>query len=342
MSEGRSRDPDSYRDRKSESPEDGLKSEVGSPNAELENPFAINISHAELNKSDIEHPTSEIKSKSEIVNCESEMEIHHHPEVEKKGFKEYLLEGLMIFIAVMLGFFAESLREHVSENKKAKDYAVTLYSDLKLDTAELDGYLNYFRYATANTDTLLKLLSEADIKQIPSGKLYWFGLFGGAYHIFTPHDATLLEMKNSGSLRFFGDKIINRKLALYDQECQSMKLSEEQGAGIYAETRKARARIFEFKYNEQANDIFHGLRLSSSAGNADPYGMMVASRQAKIDSFKKTNPPLLSYDKTLFNEYIEMVRSRFLYLKVQSADTLKHRATELINLLNKKYDLQDE
>jgi len=25
------------------------------------------------------------------------MEVHHHPEVEKKGIKEYLLEGLMIF-----------------------------------------------------------------------------------------------------------------------------------------------------------------------------------------------------------------------------------------------------
>ena len=34
------------------------------------------------------------------------MEVHHHPKVEKKNFKEYLFEGLMIFLAVMLGFFA--------------------------------------------------------------------------------------------------------------------------------------------------------------------------------------------------------------------------------------------
>ena len=31
------------------------------------------------------------------------MEVHHHPKVEKKNFKEYLLEGLMIFLAVTLG-----------------------------------------------------------------------------------------------------------------------------------------------------------------------------------------------------------------------------------------------
>ena len=39
------------------------------------------------------------------------MEVHHHPHVEKKSFKEYILEGLMIFIAVSMGFAAESLRE---------------------------------------------------------------------------------------------------------------------------------------------------------------------------------------------------------------------------------------
>src|SRR5580698_8981493 len=130
------------------------------------------------------------------------MEVHHHPEVEKKGFKEYLLEGLMIFIAVMMGFFAESLREHISENSRAKEYAATLYSDLKADTIGLDKYLKRINFGAANVDTLMKLLSANDPKDIPSGKLYWYGLFGGMQLGFAPHDATLLEMKNSGSLRF--------------------------------------------------------------------------------------------------------------------------------------------
>jgi len=45
------------------------------------------------------------------------MEVHHHPEVEKKGFKEYLLEGLMIFLAVTMGFIAENIRENISEHR---------------------------------------------------------------------------------------------------------------------------------------------------------------------------------------------------------------------------------
>jgi hypothetical protein len=48
------------------------------------------------------------------------MEVHHHPHVEKKGFKEYCLEFLMIFLAVTLGFFAENIREHIAEKKELR------------------------------------------------------------------------------------------------------------------------------------------------------------------------------------------------------------------------------
>ena len=36
------------------------------------------------------------------------MEVHHHPQIEKKGFKEYFLEFLMVFLAATLGFFNAS------------------------------------------------------------------------------------------------------------------------------------------------------------------------------------------------------------------------------------------
>lgn len=49
------------------------------------------------------------------------MEIHHHPQVEKKGFTEYLLERLMIFLAVTMGFFAETSGE-ISVNMEEQKY----------------------------------------------------------------------------------------------------------------------------------------------------------------------------------------------------------------------------
>ena len=187
------------------------------PQSEIKGHSAFDIPQSEIKISEIEHPKSEIQHHSAFDIPQSAlknvlripeiqttpdipMEVHHHPQVEKKGLKEYLLEGLMIFIAVMMGFFAESLRERITENSRASEYAVTLSSDLKADTAELNEYVAYFKPGTANVDTLIKLLSAADPKQIPTGRLYWFGLFGGLHLLCTPNDATLLEMKSSGSL----------------------------------------------------------------------------------------------------------------------------------------------
>jgi hypothetical protein len=65
------------------------------------------------------------------------MEVHHHPNVEKKGFKEYFLEFLMIFLAVSLGIFAESYRENLVENKKEKQFIETFIEDLKTGTAAI-------------------------------------------------------------------------------------------------------------------------------------------------------------------------------------------------------------
>jgi hypothetical protein len=53
------------------------------------------------------------------------------------------------------------------------------------------------------------------------------------------------------------------------------------------------------------------------------------------DRLNKSNPPLLSYDKTLINQYVELVRSRFLYNNVMLADSLINQLTKLIGELQK-------
>lgn len=256
------------------------------------------------------------------------MEVHHHPNVEKKNFKEYLLEGLMIFLAVTMGFFAESLRENVSEHQRSKEFAASMYIDLKEDTASLARYIKRVKFAASNVDTLMQLLSANDAEHIPSGKLYWYGLFGGLPSIFVPHDATMLEMKSSGSLRFFSKPYVNRMVAGYDQLLQFFKTNDEHQQGIYNEVRKTRSLLFNFKYNEAANAVTQQI--------------YVKYRQSLIDSFMKTNPPLLSYDKVIFNQYIEAVRSRFLKNQVAEADTLKSHAIALIATLRKEFGVENE
>ena len=90
------------------------------------------------------------------------MEVHHHPDLHhrKKNFKEYFLEFLMIFLAVTLGFFAESLREHLSNHSKEKMYIIDIKKDLAADTASLNDYLPSLISRINQTDTLINLLQR--------------------------------------------------------------------------------------------------------------------------------------------------------------------------------------
>jgi len=250
------------------------------------------------------------------------MEVHHHPHVAKKSFKEYFLEFLMIFLAVTLGFIAENIREDITEHQRAKIYAVSMIQDLKADTAQLNNYHKYYTYAANNIDSFMQLLAVNDIKNIPSGKLYWYGLWGGAHNYFIPDDATFQQMKSSGSLSYFKASLANN-VAKYDRLCRLLQTHEEMNKDVYTEVRKTRAMIFDFKYNEMANQVAQKNKVLFS--------------QASINSFISTNPPLLSYDKTLFNEYVELVRSRFLGANVAYSDSLLLQAKVLLTELNKEY-----
>ena len=58
------------------------------------------------------------------------MEVHHHPHVKIQNFKEYFLEFLMIFLAVTMGFFAENVREYISNKEKENKYIIGIVRDL--------------------------------------------------------------------------------------------------------------------------------------------------------------------------------------------------------------------
>lgn len=233
----------------------------------------------------------------------------------------------MIFLAVTLGFFAETIREKITEHRRAGEFAASMLKDLEEDTAQLKSYREYFAYCADNIDTLQQLLSRAEPKDIGSGKLYWYGLFGGAHRYFVPSDETFQQMKSSGSLRFFGKKVA-ADVAKYDRYSRLIESNEEKQQNIYIEVRKLRAQIFDFRYNDIANTI-----VQKNRKNFD---------YRAIDTFLKTNPPLLSYDKTLFNQYVELVRSRFIRASnVAFADSLIKQASVLITDLKIEYHLNE-
>ena len=88
------------------------------------------------------------------------MEVHHHPKLEKKNFKGYFLEFLMIFLAVTMGFLAENLRESLKHKEEILMNMESLASDLYSDVAFFDSQLRRNEYCCNMTDSLIYLLND--------------------------------------------------------------------------------------------------------------------------------------------------------------------------------------
>ncbi|HEY2583995.1 MAG TPA: hypothetical protein VGI43_19455, partial [Mucilaginibacter sp.] len=118
-----------------------------------------------VRKSEAGSPKSENQEIIDQTKSEIKMEVHHHPEVEKKGLKEYILEGLMIFLAVTMGFFAETIREHISDKAKGLEYIKSFAQDLRRDTANFSRLIAY-DHAKASALNNLATCSDS-IKEKP-------------------------------------------------------------------------------------------------------------------------------------------------------------------------------
>ena len=255
------------------------------------------------------------------------MEVHSHTHTERKKWTHYFWEFLMLFLAVTLGFFVENQREHYIEHQRAKVYAASMKANLQVDTAELGQIVYRGTYAAGYLDTFLLLLSTNDIARVPSGKLYWYGLFGGYLRGFQSNDATFQQMKSSGSLRYFSNSRLEQHISNYDQLMRSMEMLTGVDQPVQLEVRKLRAKIFDFKYNNAANNIVRRAVYENF-------------NQVAIDSFIRTNPPLLTFDKTIINEYAELCRSRNLRPQLKNANDALVLATEIIAQLTEQYHLK--
>src|SRR5436189_3617382 len=88
------------------------------------------------------------------------MEVHHQPHAEKKRFKEYLLEFVMIFLAVTMGFISENLREHFAEIKTCKEYLITFQEELTHNKTVIHNYDSVYASILPALDSMVMMISE--------------------------------------------------------------------------------------------------------------------------------------------------------------------------------------
>ena len=135
------------------------------------------------------------------------MEVHKHPHhvTHKKKWIEYLLEFFMLFLAVFLGFVAENIREHLIENERAKELAVSYYNELKGDSISIQTAIGNRQRKDVAFNYMKSYFRDSSIVQCSKAFsinfFYTFATYSPS--IFEPNDAILNQLKNSGSLRYF-------------------------------------------------------------------------------------------------------------------------------------------
>lgn len=156
------------------------------------------------------------------------MEVHHHPQLEHKHkpWKEYLLEGFMIFIAVMMGFIAENIRENITNNEHAEQLTTQLAHDLKADIAELDKVYNGEIKIVKSNDTLINLLQQP-LKTANTSKILWFVARSHSLWPFHPSTGAISAIKNELHLKQFSNSKIIGYIAGYESHTQLLHLVQD-------------------------------------------------------------------------------------------------------------------
>jgi hypothetical protein len=201
-----------------------------------EEPFDSPTNTEPENASDPTEDTKSIYPNQEIKN----METHHHPNAEKKKFKEYLLEFLMIFLAVTMGFISENIREHISENKIAKELAENLYKEVYSDSIIVQQKIATRLTVENACDHFIKYVKDSSLTNTSESfyKDFTVVFFSLDANIFEPKDGILNQLKNSGSLRYFKSNKLQENLGEFSVAIANIRIRNEEDFGFIQSSNK--------------------------------------------------------------------------------------------------------
>lgn len=245
------------------------------------------------------------------------MEVHHHAgHSGKKGWKSYFWEFLMLFLAVFCGFLAEYQLEHKIENNREKQFIKSYIEDLKTDTANISRNIHFRKRKLRTLDSLMFLLSLKDVKGYES-VLYFHGRMMVRNFTFQSNDRTMIQLRNSGSLRLI------RKERAADSMISYQKLVS----------------IISLNQDDERNERYDAFPILSRMFNPFVFDKMVT-----IDGVirPENNPPLRSYDPATREDlafYVHQIKGSN-YIILNRLEILNVQGKNTISFLKKEYHLK--
>lgn len=232
------------------------------------------------------------------------------------------MEFLMIFLAVTLGFFAESLREHMSDNEKQEQYIQSLTEDLEADTARLSHIIAFDEEKVKALSSMYECYDTVSNNLKATSCMGVLIKYSKVNRPFLSNDRTFTQLANGG-FRLLGKEDADSILSY-----QSLyKNVHDFESTVYQEAQDNVRNTL----NELANfKVVAPLQITSTLDGRDT-GSRVLS-----------GPLLFSDDKSLLNKWFNQLQ---LYLRVTKAQAillgqLKSKASSFISFYKKKHNLK--
>jgi hypothetical protein len=231
----------------------------------------------------------------------------------QKHFMHYLFDFLILFLAVVAGFFVDNLREHYVEVQKENQFIHSMIADLNDDIHQLDSTLNRRYDKQVMIDSILWILTSPQREQY-GNELYYYARWLPRINRMYNNDGTLLQLKNAGNLRLIRSIPARESIMKYDQQIRFWNNIQDREESLIQMYYPVLMSMFDARVFEQMVN-----------------GMAIAR--------PKTNPQLLFNDKAHINE----LYSRVHFLKnvntfqIQFAENRRADARSVVALLKKEY-----
>jgi len=254
--------------------------------------------------------TSDIP-KSEI----KKMEVHHHPKIEKKNFKEYLLEGLMIFLAVTLGFFAENIREHITEERNANQFLQTYRNELLQQQQQIIIFENRFKDKLLVCDSIVEIYYNGEenkkLDYLAASALKAKGIINIPFNT-----SSYEQMVSSGALRYIMNADLRDSIASYKNQIEGTKA-----------------------YNNEITDAI--IKSNFEIGKIEDLHDFISADTSSSYNFLSHVPAMKPFQKLTEEQRRELITFYMLYMAQAQSNLLRLRVMYesnkvLVEMINKQ------
>jgi len=154
------------------------------------------------------------------------MDVHYLPSNRHiKSAKEYILDFLIIFLAVILGFIANDTRQTYVEKTKATEYARLLKDDMKSDLTAIQLVYNDKEWIETKYDSVEVILATKDIREY-NEFIYYVERYLDKNPQFTAQDITYQQSRSIGNNPVIKNQKLNKDIASYYQHYSQYRAIE--------------------------------------------------------------------------------------------------------------------